>query len=226
MAIALGLQPQQALLNDRNYHLINFYSWLQRGLVIDIQLANDSGYYYCCRKRFNQLVAAGEAHSEEAAKLFYFMNRTGYNGLCRFNSKDQFNVPFGRYKTIRYVKDFSLYIPVLKQWCFSASDFLDLQLDSTDFIYSDPPYDVQFTRYSASDFKWEDQVRLAEWLARHQGPVVASNQATARIVELYKNLDFSIQIINAPRRISCNGNRQPAQEILAYKNIAFASLLH
>ncbi len=149
------------------------------------------------------------------------MNRTGYNGLCRFNSKNQFNVPFGRYKTIGYVKNFLQYVPILEKWCFSSVDFVDLQLQPNDFIYADPPYDVQFTRYSANDFKWGDQVRLAEWLACHRGPVIASNQATERIVELYRRLGFSIKLIDGPRRISCTGDRKPAKEILAFKGMSF-----
>ena len=219
MAVALGLRPQTALLNDLNPHLINFYRWLQTGFQIDITLENNPTYYYSCRERFNQLILAGKTDSEEAAKLFYFMNRTGYNGLCRFNNQNQFNVPFGRYKTIRYVNDFLRYAPRLKTWNFSCADFLDLQLQPTDFIYADPPYDVQFTKYSAKDFKWEDQVRLAEWLASHSGPVIASNQATERVVTLYERLGFSITRLSAPRRISCTGDRQPASEILALKGI-------
>jgi len=219
MAVALGLQPQTALLNDLNPHLINFYTWLQQGLSIDIHLENNPNYYYRCRKRFNQLILTGQANSEEAAKLFYFMNRTGYNGLCRFNSKNQFNVPFGRYKTINYTNDFRHYTTVLQHWIFSAVDFVQLDLRPTDFIYADPPYDVSFTQYSAHDFKWQDQVRLAEWLASHPGPVVASNQATERIVELYGDLGFAVVLLNAPRRISCTGDRKPAREVLALKGI-------
>jgi DNA adenine methylase len=219
MAIALGLQPQKALLNDLNPHLINFYSWLQKGLYINAHLENDSCYYYSSRKKFNELILTGKANSREAAELFYFMNRTGYNGLCRFNSKDQFNVPFGRYKTINYAKDFLQYVSIIERWCFSSVDFVDLRLQSTDFVYADPPYDVQFTRYSANDFKWDDQVRLAQWLACHPGPVIASNQATERIVALYESLGFSIRFIDAPRRIACNGDRKAAREILAYKNV-------
>ncbi len=217
MAVALGLQPKTALLNDLNPHLINFYRWLQRGLEIDSDLENDAVYYYACRERFNQLVLAGKTDGQEAAKLFYFMNRTGYNGLCRFNNKNLFNVPFGRYKTIRYAESFLQYAPTLANWQFSALDFRVLQLEPTDFIYADPPYDVQFTKYSAQDFRWEDQVCLAEWLAAHPGTVVASNQATERIVALYERLKFRLIYLNAPRRISCTGNRQPAVEILALR---------
>jgi DNA adenine methylase len=220
MAVALGLQPAKALLNDLNPHLINFYIWLQRGLTIDIPLENDAQYYYGCRQRFNQLIRERKASSAEAARLFYFMNRTGYNGLCRFNNSNQFNVPFGRYKTINYIKDFAPYISALRNFQFVSTDFTQLPTNSNDLIYADPPYDVEFTKYSANDFKWHDQVRLAEWLSNHPGPVIASNQATDRIVDLYRSVGFSIQLLDAPRRIACNGDRKPAKEILAYKGLS------
>jgi hypothetical protein len=88
-----------------------------------------------------------------------------------------------------------------------------------DFIYADPPYDVEFTTYSAGGFSWEDQVRTAELLAEHKGPVVMSNQATKRIVSLYKRLKFKLAYLDAPRRISCTGDRSAAREVLATKNI-------
>ncbi len=69
-------------------------------------------------------------------------------------------------------------------------DFAQLSIDPHDFIYADPPYDVEFTQYAKEGFVWQDQVRLAEWLASHPGPVVLSNQATERIVGLYKKLGF------------------------------------
>ncbi|MCK7461430.1 MAG: DNA adenine methylase [Sphingobacterium sp.] len=61
------------------------------------------------RKIFNALLAAGLGHTVEAASLFYYLNRTGFNGLCRFNSRGEFNVPFGSYARIAYVRDFSAY---------------------------------------------------------------------------------------------------------------------
>src|ERR687896_413085 len=48
--------------------------------------------------------------------LFYYLNRTGYNGLCRFNQQGKFNVPFGRYKRIDYRKDFTGYVPAFAQF--------------------------------------------------------------------------------------------------------------
>jgi len=82
LAVALGLMPATALLNDINPHVINFYGWLRRGLTISFAMLNDEAQYYRCRDRFNDLLLAGEKHTEEAAGLFYYLNRTGYNGLC------------------------------------------------------------------------------------------------------------------------------------------------
>jgi DNA adenine methylase len=219
LAIALGLSPERALLNDRNLHLVNFYRWLQRGLTIRLRMSNAREDFYRHRNRFNALVAAGESETAEAAALFYYLNRTGYNGLCRFNRKGAFNVPFGRYARIRYTRDFAPYIQALGRWQFSHGDLEQVAIEPDDFIYADPPYDVPFTSYSSNPFTWDDQERTAAWLARHPGPVVLANQATPRIVKLYRRLGFTLRQIDAPRRISCTGDRRPAREVIATRNL-------
>jgi DNA adenine methylase len=219
LAVTLGLLPARALLNDINPHLVNFYQWLRRGLHIDIDLANDERLFYEHRDRFNALVGSGRATGAEGASLFYFLNRTGYNGLCRFNRQGQFNVPFGEYKRIGYTRDFTAFQHTFADWTFVAGDFERVALAPDDFVYADPPYDVQFTHYSKGGFGWADQVRTAEWLARHPGPVILSNQATARIVALYRDLGYEVRLLAAPRRISCTGDRAPVAEALALRNI-------
>jgi DNA adenine methylase len=219
LAVTLGLLPEHALLNDVNTHLVNFYEWLKRGLQISIEMENTDACFYLQRTRFNQLLREGKEASEEAASIFYYLNRTGYNGLCRFNRNGEFNVPFGSYKKINYRTDFNVYKPILSGWTFTNSTFTDLPLEPDDFVYADPPYDVEFTQYSRDGFGWEDQVRTAEWLAKHQGPVVLSNQATKRIVSLYKDLAYKLIFLDAPRRISCTGDRKPAGEVLALRNL-------
>lgn len=219
LAVALGLQPGDALLSDINPHLISFYQWLQRGLVVEGELNNDAGSYYAARSRFNQLIRTGPDLTGEAAGIFYYLNRTCFNGLCRFNNAGAFNVPFGRYTAITYTRDFRPYSAVLARWEFRCTDFGALQLDATDFVYADPPYDVEFTKYAQQGFTWGDQVRLAEWLALHEGPVVASNQGTPRVLALYAGLGFDVETVEAPRRIACNGDRTPALEMLALRNL-------
>ena len=219
LAVSLGLQPQSALLNDANPHLINFYRSLQEGLKTRLPMRNSRVIFDTHRKRFNSLIDADKADTTEAAALFYYLNRTGFNGLCRFNSDGFFNVPFGAYNTISYTNDFSAYESALTNWEFVHGDFEELSIEADDFIYSDPPYDVEFTQYSKDAFTWDDQVRLVEWLAEHPGPIVISNQATDRIVKLYRKNGFKLRFFDAPRRISCNGDRTPAREILAFKNL-------
>lgn len=222
LAVTLGLSPRKALLNDLNPHLVNFYRWLQRGLDLrdaGIALKNDRGVYAANRERFNELIAGGNADSAEAAGLFYYLNRTGYNGLCRFNARGFFNVPFGRYTRIPYREDFMPYGETLEAYEFTHGDFERMRVRKTDFVYADPPYDVEFTSYSAGGFDWADQQRLAEWLAKHPGPVVASNQATKRVLKLYRGLGFETRVVPAPRRISCDGNRDDAEEMIAVRNL-------
>jgi DNA adenine methylase len=182
-------------------------------------LWNTSRQFYECRTRFNALLGNGRADTAEAAVLFYYLNRTGYNGLCRFNRGGEFNVPFGRYDRINYCRDFSAYRAAFAGWQFSSGSFDQLRLETTDFVYADPPYDVEFTEYSAGGFGWEMQEQTAQWLASHPGPVVLSNQATPRICALYRSLDYHLEFLSGPRRISCTGDRTPAIEVLASRNI-------
>jgi len=219
LAVALGLLPEQACLNDASPHLINFYRWLQHGLRFSIPMMNDEGTYYAHRRRFNACVGSGQTEGEEAAQLFYYLNRTGYNGLCRFNSRGEFNVPFGRYQNIQYEFDSTRYREAFRPWRFLCGDFEEVNVPPDAFLYADPPYDVQFRTYVRGGFAWEDQVRLAHWLARHPGPVIASNQATERILNLYRDLGFTLRFLDGPRMISCTGDRTPAREMLALKGV-------
>src|SRR5213594_4419673 len=161
LAVALGLKPGRALLNDINPHLMNFYDWLKRGLKFTLTMENKSTVYYARRTRFNHLLSHGLAGTQEAATLFYYLNRTGYNGLCRFNRQGHFNVPFGRYKKIPQAPDFGDYKAAFREWQFTCRDFEELPLSPDDFVYADPPYDVEFTQYSRHVFGWKEQERAA-----------------------------------------------------------------
>ena len=206
-------------MNDANPHLINFYRWLQRGLRIELTMENREELFYASRDRFNTLLSHGQDDGVEAAGLFYYLNRTGFNGLCRFNQSGLFNVPFGRYARIRYTRDFSEYRDALARWTFTSTDIESVPIDDEDFIYADPPYDVEFTQYARARFTWADQERTAVWLAHHRGPVVLVNQATRRVEALYRKLGYRLRFLTAPRRINNTGDRTPAREILATRNI-------
>jgi DNA adenine methylase len=219
LGVTLGLVPARALLNDVNPHLVHFYRWLQRGLRTDVPMENNETVFYRNRKRFNELLATGKAETQEAAALFYYLNRTGFNGLCRFNRQGIFNVPFGQYVRIGYARDFSAYRDIFADWVFTNTDVEGVPLERGDFIYADPPYDVEFTQYAKGGFTWGDQERTAVWLTEHRGPVVLVNQATPRIEALYRELGYRVQFLEAPRRISCTGDRTPTREIMGTRNL-------
>jgi len=219
LAIALGLSPELALLNDINPHLINFYRHLKNGFISNLEAKNEQEFFYAKRLEFNSLLRRGKGETKQAAELFYYLNRTGFNGLCRFNKSGEFNVPFGRYKTINYKTDFREYVSAFANWQFTSVHFDQIELNPHDFVYADPPYDVDFHHYSKGGFGWDEQERTALWLSKHPGPVILVNQATRRIIELYRDLNYNLQFLLAPRRISCTGDRTPANEVLAIRNL-------
>ena len=219
ISIALGLMPKEALLNDINPHLINFYNWVKEGLTISNNFENSSTAYYSYREEFNQLISNGEDKSERAAELFFYLNKTCFNGLCRFNADGKFNVPFGKHENIKYNLDFSIYQKYFSQWDFSNESYKHLEFRKDDFIFADPPYDVEFRKYSKDGFEWEEQVHLAKLLSNHSGPVILCNHATDRIIALYKSLDYKLNYRQERIYIKANGDRTPANVIIATKNI-------
>jgi len=222
-AVSLGLRPKEALLNDVNKHLINLYLWIKKGLKPDpsiVPFVNSSEVYYRNRDRFNQLISSGRWDAMEAALLFYYLNKTCYNGLSRFNSKGLFNAPYGRHKNINYAEDFSPYREAFSSWTISLGDFRSLDLNPDDFVYADPPYPRTFTKYAGTDFSWQDHVELAHWLSSHPGPVVVSNAALPEVEELYRGLGFNITFVSAPRNVSADtSGRGKVLEILAFRGI-------
>lgn len=221
LAVGLHLGAQRALCNDANRHLQNLHAHVRNGLRndLDIQMENSEAVYYANRTRFN-VANADPSRERESALLFYYLNRTGFNGLCRFNRRGEYNVPFGRYKTINYIDDFSEYQEAMRDWTFRVGDFEWLEPPADAFVYADPPYAAtDFTAYDGNPFTWGDQLRLLAFLRRHPGPVVASNKAVPTLVERYVAADFVVQIHSAPRRISCTGDRTPELEMLAWRNI-------
>lgn len=245
-AVALGLKPEKALLNDLNPHLINLHRWVQKGLEVKLETQNERAFYIEQRRKFNQLIKSGGEASCEAAELLYYFNRTGFNGLMRFNSKGLFNVSFGKYKTTNCITDFSPWQQACDRWEFIFGRSVDVQCQPNDFIYADPPYDSVleipkndaaeqmvlfpgfeaapkkgsgFTGYSGDRFDWKDQLNLAEQLAAHRGPALISNAATPRILKLYEELGFKIERVMEARNISCDGSdRKPVECVLAFKD--------
>lgn len=236
----LDVMPTKALLNDANPFLQNLHQWVKTDGVPKIAsfFINESEAYYQNRARFNELAKqyptwghlkdANDEVREELALLFYYLNKVGFNGLCRFSSKGNFNVPFGSYKKVEWIQDFTPWSPAMTKWSFFSTDwseFLDYVrfLDEPVTIYADPPYDganTAFVGYTGK-FGWDDQVKLCESLCRFSYPVIASNLATERILELYQDSGFKVWTFPVRRSINSDGkNRKPAIEMLAIRELS------
>lgn len=221
MAVALKVSLRKALINDINPHLINLYNQIKIGLASNITMEYDSKRYYHYRALFNELILQGNINDRQTALLFFYLNKTCYNGMCRFNKKGGFNVPFGKYTNVNYDLDFGKYKEQFSNWDFTNSDFETLKINQSDFLFVDPPYDDSFTSYSPGGFTWEDQERVATWSAKQDCPVVATNLSTDRIIEMYLDLGFDVRFMKARRSISCvGGKRRPVLEMIAVKNAA------
>lgn len=152
--VAFNIRPKKALLCDRNPHLINFYNALKNKeitsaivknhLIVEGErlLKSEGQHYYELRNRFN----------EEGSPLdFLFLSRSCFNGMMRFNKKGGFNVPFckkpNRFaqalvtKITNQVESISQIIQA-GDYTFKLQDFKETlnELESTDLVYSDPPY--------------------------------------------------------------------------------------
>ena len=101
-ALSLALEYDAYLLNDSNADLINLYQVLkhQQQAFIDYARSfftaqnNQDTQFYALHQQFN-----ASQNAEERAALFVYLNRHAFNGLCRYNSKGGFNVPFGKYQS-------------------------------------------------------------------------------------------------------------------------------
>lgn len=221
LSVSIGLLPKKALLNDANPHLINFYLWLKYGLDITTDMKNSSKTYYAYREEFNHLITTGHEKSKKAAELFFYLNKTCFNGLCRFNSQGKFNVPFGQHTKINYSIDLIKYKNVLSKWDFTVGSFSEIKLRDDDFVYADPPYDVEFRNYSKDGFEWKDQEEIVDWLSDHRGSVIISNSATDRVVKLYKKSGYELHFMKERISIKAKGKRTPADVVIASKNVDF-----
>ena len=217
--IALGLEPKYAVLNDVNPWLMNFWRCLQLGAPFELdELA--PGSYFIIRSAFNLLTTSGQADMQllRMAEYFYALNQWAFNGLYRVNSRGEFNVPPRPVLKPLQALDVIGYQKALENWSLYAGDYQEIWLAPGDLIYADPPYDDGFTGYSAGKFTWDDQQRLAQWLAAHTGPVVAMNKATRRVQQLYFDLGFEIELIDAPQRMHhAMGSTDETLEMMATK---------
>ncbi len=231
-SVFLNTEFKYYQLNDANADLIHLYCTLQKCGNEFIDYAqryfqpkyNCAERYYAMRKKFNQLNHNARQPFEKAA-LFLYLNRHGFNGLCRYNSKGEFNVPFGRYVRPYFPQQEMLQFHLKSQQAtFTCAPFMQTMHAATQkhVIYCDPPYvpltaSAHFTRYTKEDFGLTEQAQLAnisQQLCAQGIPVLISNHDTPYTRKLYHSAQ--LRSFYVQRMISCKAKqRKPARELLA-----------
>lgn len=127
------------------------------------------------RYQFNLLKNGAQKDIVEIAALFIFLNRTCFNGLYRVNSRNEFNVPAGRYKNPVILNEENLrnVSAALRNVEIVCGDFREALsfIDEKTFVYFDPPYrplstTASFTSYAKSDFNDDEQKALADFVRK------------------------------------------------------------
>lgn len=222
--------------NDVNTALICFHYCVKNGINpthLFTELGHDtveSNLYYDRRKQFNTLLGdtlleslSTVVNSSEPvdpkmitlSKLFYMLNKTGFNGLYRVNKKGEFNTPYGKRTPTAWdlFVNIKPYVHLFKECTFYNLDYRELPL-SKGVIYADPPYLGGFNTYSRSVWTLETTLDLLEYLKSTGLPIVLSLSYSQDQLDMLKMFDFHATIVEAPRRISANGDRSKAKEIL------------
>jgi len=227
-SVFLNTDFSRYILADINSDLISLYNivktrtdeYVQASRELFMPETNQAEVYYQFREEFNAC-----QDPFRRAVLFLYLNRFGYNGLCRYNLRGEFNVPFGRYKK-PYFPEAELYHFAEKAQnaefhCLSYEECMD-RADSNSVVYCDPPYaplsaTANFTAYHTNSFSPKEQAHLAEMaekLVSKQIPVLISNHDTPDTREWYRAAKhFQVKV---RRSISSNGGtRKNVNELLA-----------
>lgn len=215
-ALFFRLMPPRASLSDTNARLIRTYRGLQKNAQRVIErlrgFPHDRDFFAAMRKK--DIDAEDDA---EVAAWFIYLNKTGYNGLYRVNSKNLFNVPFGDYKRPNICDE-----PRLRD---CARRLAKVKLDIVDFekaarrakpgdlVYFDPPYiplstTSSFTSYTRHGFDMDAQTRLRDLaleLKKSDVHVRLSNSSAPAVYELYDKKGFKLIEVSARRSINSKG---------------------
>lgn len=243
--------PSAIILNDINTDLVNLYKIIKsyphellaylKVLQAEYDELEDKEskqpYYYAKREEFNKR----EADNIKHASLFIFLNRAGFNGLYRVNSKNKFNVPIGSYKKPNFVFEDNILkasealtnVEIYNQSYEDTLTHLE-ELNKNNlpvFFYFDPPYkplseSSSFTSYSKESFHDGDQEQLkcfCDLLNKKSYQWLLSNSDTTNLDaentffdDLYSN--YKIERVKASRSINSKGSKRGQINELLIRN--------
>lgn len=216
----LAVRPERGVISDINPDLINLWAVIRdepEQLITALKPLGscDKQTYYILRKEFN-----GQADPVRKAALMMFLNRTGFNGLFRVNSKGEFNVPWdSAKKSIKYDIENILEVSrSIKNTKIVTADYASIlkQTNANDFVYIDSPFLETFSNYSGvfSKQNHEELAKAVKDLNSKGVLFMLSNSAAA--APLYK--DFHIDTVKSLRSISRDVKSRKEYEEIVVRN--------
>ena len=251
-AVYFHIAPQQAIINDINTKLVNFYRGVRNDYprlrqeldeIEAIYTANrkqfdalkalcpdqrvedrNEAFYYALRDMFNDIT---EKQYSDAA-LYYYINKTAYSGMIRYNARGEFNVPFGRYQNLNthiLTEEHSHLLQGAEIYNTDYAEIFNLA-QPNDFIFLDPPYDCAFSDYGNEEYKdgfnEDSHRRLAQDFRNLPCPAMMIIGRTDLTTELYDDLvideykkSYSVNIRNRFKAVATHivvCNYQPQVE--------------
>jgi DNA adenine methylase len=184
------LCPSKAVISDVHKELIDFYNSIKKGKGEEIYNfmkanPNEEEKYYLIRDNMDVRTEL------DNAKRFYYLRKTCFRGMMRYNKDGKFNIPYGRYKTINYeeLKNTN-YKKVFENTTVLNTGFetiFEQYNDSSNFMFLDPPYDSEFTDYGYCKFGRNEQIKLANLFKTTRIRCLMIIGKTDFISELYKD---------------------------------------
>lgn len=187
-AVYFHLRPQRAILCDVHRELVDFYSEIARGnapLIHNFmeEHPNEEDMYYRVRDQI-----AHDTPISNACR-FYYLRKTCYRGMMRYNKKGGFNIPFGRYKTVNYEElqnpEYTDLLRGAEIHCCGFEETFAKYDDAANFMFLDPPYDSKFTDYGYCKFGEAEHRKLAELFKTTKNRCLMIIGKTPLIMELY-----------------------------------------
>lgn len=178
-ALYFNLEPKKAIINDINSKLMAFYTSIKTNFdllreeleeIERIYIINRKKFeelktktpqlrvddenetlYYQIRDMFNDLTR--KKYSD--ALLYFFINKTAYSGMIRYNAKGEFNVPYGRYANLNTTLVTKYHSKLLENTEIFNLDYKHIfeMANEDDFMFLDPPYDCVFSDYGNAEYK-------------------------------------------------------------------------
>ena len=235
-ALFFELSPKKGVINDSNEELINIYKCLCNedkfkkmcSVLNHYEKEHNEEFYYKIRNKDRNKNAYNKLADYTKAARTIYLNKACFNGLYRVNSKNEFNVPFGKKNKVN-TYDGSNLITVSNYLTLNNIKICNEDFEKSvktakkgDFVYFDPPYDSDtstFNSYTEEGFGKEEQKRLAKVfkeLDKKGVYVMLSNHNTVLVNELYK--DYNIHVIEAKRNINSNGKKRGKVEEVIITN--------